>query len=51
MSDVVTVEDVCGDTLGDKMLLEFHGDGGFTSSGETSKPDSAAVEATLTITR
>jgi len=25
MSDVVTVEDVCGDTLGDKMLLEFHG--------------------------
>jgi len=45
MSDVVTVEDVCGDTLGDKMLLELHGDGGFTGSGETGKPDSAAVEA------
>lgn len=46
MSDVVTVEDVCGDTLGDKMLLELHGDGRFTGSGETSEPDSTAVEAT-----
>ena len=46
VSDVVTVEDVCGDTLGDKVLLELHGDGGFTGSGETGEPDSAAVEAT-----
>ena len=51
VSDVVAIEDVGRDTLGDEMLLELHGDGGFTGSGETSEPDSAAVEATLTRTR
>ena len=46
VSDIVTVKDVSWDTLGDEVLLELHGDGRFTGSGETGEPDSAAVEST-----